>query len=171
MLPDLQPLTLRKPSHIPLNELPMNTQPDQLIFQEKQTGLRIFAVVMIIMGFIMYWAIGPEGSPMLIFVIVGLVCLVIASDLTIIADHPSQMLTLEYRSIFKLTRKEIPFAEISAIDMERSTTVHKHRRHTVYRIAVTLRDGQIVPFRSTFQRGGADEKQRQVDALRAFILG
>ncbi len=146
----------------------MNPEESQLIFYDKMKDARIVALIMLIVSVILFLLLGEDGWPVLIFGGLGLLLFLFISDLTMIADRPSQTLWLEYRSVLKTSVKEIPFAEIAEISVERSRRRKRGRTRIIYRILVTLQNGKTIPFRS-YYASVPNEKEKQVSALRAFI--
>lgn len=111
--------------------------------------------------------INQEGLPVFggIFTAVGLGLLLFSSVLTITANRMTRMLTLDYRSVFRHTRKQMPFDEIAGINVERSASP---KRGFTYRLTLLQKDGQIIPFQSTWSSGWK-AKERRAGQLREFL--
>lgn len=146
----------------------MNMDEIQLVLNDKATDSRIAGLGMLAISAIVFFIVGKDGWPVLMFSGLGLLIFLWISDLAIIASRPEQTLRLEYRSVMKTSVKEIPFAEISIIDVEQIKRRRRRRTYTFYRIVVTLKDGKVIPFRSYYS-SVSSEKEQQVNALRAFI--
>jgi hypothetical protein len=108
----------------------------------------------------------------LIFVLVGLAILLSTGSLTITADGVGRTLKLDYRSLLSARHKEIAFADISSIDVERHLGWNLSRLVNMYlytyRITAVLKDGSLVPFHSYYSSNSKQTLQR-ADQLRHFI--
>lgn len=81
-----------------------------------------------------------------IFAAFGVAFLLFSSVLTIIADRTTGTLQLEYRMALRRTCKQVPYAKIAGINVERAANP---KRGFTYRLTVLQKDGQIIPFRSS----------------------
>jgi hypothetical protein len=149
----------------------MDTNNSTLSLREYPFGLWI--VGLILLGTGGYFFNKTPGQLLVVVIIglIGLIPILTASVLTITADRASGMLTLQYRNVLFLgSKKEIPMAEISAIQVEMSHSSGSSRNSSgpSYRIVAVLKDGQIVPFRSYYS-GGESGKKKKAQQLRAFL--
>jgi hypothetical protein len=112
-------------------------------------------------GFALY-----QGGPLitLLFIAVGLGFLLLSSVLTVTADRVTRVLTLEYRSALRYSRKELHFNEIAGIGVQ---AVRGSKGGTNYRVVVKRNDDQLVPFRSSSSTGSGG-KERLASRLRNF---
>jgi len=94
--------------------------------------------------------------------------LLFSSTLTITADKITRTLQLEYRSLVQHNIKQINFGDIANVHVERNVSRNKGRTSYTYRVAITQRDGKIVPLRSYYS-SGSDGKQRLAGQLRDFM--
>lgn len=95
---------------------------------------------------------------------VGLLSFVLSYILTVTADKQTGMLTLDYRSVFHHSVKEIPINQIQSIFVSRS----RGSRSTTYCVEAILKSGERVPFRS-YSSSGSYKKQKWADQLRSFL--
>jgi len=102
----------------------------------------------------------------IIELVVGLVLILSGTIRVITADRTSRILTIHNGSLFKNSKMEIPFDEISAVQLEMNPS--RNSQGLTYRIVAIREDGQSVPFRSYFTNGSATLSQR-VNKLRAFL--
>ena len=116
------------------------------------------------------WSAGAANFIVLVVeVAIGLFFILFGSIVTISADRVTQMLTVSFRWLLRGSKKEIPFAEIAAIQLEMNTSGSRRSRGgPTYRIVVVRKDGQIVPSYSYFSSRSKD-KSRIVEKLRGFI--
>lgn len=99
----------------------------------------------------------------------GLLFLVLSYSLVVTADKTTGLLTLDYRSIFHHSTKEIPLSQISNIRVDRSRTrSSKGGSSTTYRVEAILSSGEVVPFRS-YHTGNLFKHQKWANELRAFL--
>ena len=104
----------------------------------------------------------------LIFVVVGLPFLLFSSILTIFADRNSRVLTLKYSSLLRRNSREISFDDIASVDVQSSISNDDGSTSYTYRVAVFLKDGNVVPLRSYYS-SGSRKKEERADQLRKFI--
>jgi len=146
----------------------MNNNDSQLVIRDTPMALWIVGVIFAGVGAFFFFLSRGEGYFLLIFFAIGLSILLFSSALTITADKLTRTLTLDYRSLLRHNIKEIPFDEIASISVQHSTSRRKGRTRHSYRVAATLKDGQVVPFRSYYS-SGSGSKEQQASQLRAFI--
>lgn len=113
------------------------------------------------------------GSTGFIFLLIESVAglLLLASGWVVIvhADRISQTMTVRTLALLHGSTKEIPFADIAAIQMELNPAASSHQRSSMtYRIAAVRKSGEHVPMSSFFNRGNKGKKQ-MVEKLRAFV--
>ena len=100
---------------------------------------------------------------------VGLLSFVLSYALTVTADKQTGMLTLDYRSVFHHSVKEIPLNQIQTIFVSSSTSrSSKGGRSTTYCVEALLKSGERVPFRA-YSSSGSFLKQRWANQLRTFL--
>ena len=100
---------------------------------------------------------------------VGLLFLIFTYALNVTADKQTGMLTLDYRSIFHHSVKEVPLNQIRSIHVDRSRTrSSKGGTSTTYRVEAILKNGEVVPFRS-YHTGNLFKHQKWANELRAFL--
>ena len=144
----------------------MDSQQSTLTIREYPFGLWIAGIFLVSAGIDLYLSTaGQVVIPGLIF-LAGLAFLSTATTLTVTADRPGQMLTLRYRALLWGSRKEVPLAEIAAIQVEMSRSGTSNG--ATYRVAVVRKDGEKIPFRSYFS-SGAGSKQKKAEQLRNFL--
>src|SRR5690348_13253284 len=126
----------------------MDNNDSQLVIRDTPIGLWLFGAVFAGMGAFFFFQAGRQAVFTLIFVAIGLGVLLFSSALTITADRLTRTLSLEYRSVLRHNIKQIPFDEIASISVERRTSRNKGRTSYTYRVVLTRKDGQVIPFRS-----------------------
>lgn len=142
----------------------MNRNDSQLVLHDIPIFLWVSSLILAGVGaFIIYKGVRAPAMG-LIFVAIGLSALLFSSALTITADRITRTLKLEYRSALRHTLKQVPFDEIDSFNVERSVS----RTRGTYRVVVTRKDGQVIPFRLYFSSGSRG-KERQAGQLRDFI--
>ena len=106
----------------------------------------------------------------LIPLLVGILFLVFNYGLTVTADKSTGILTLDYRSVFLHSVREIPLQNIQSIRVDSSTSQGRKRgsRNTTYRIEAVLKDDERIPFRSYYS-GNFIKYQNWANKLRAFL--
>ena len=106
----------------------------------------------------------------LVAMAIGLFILVFVYALTVTADKTTGNLTLNYRSVFLHSVREIPLSQIQTIRVDSSTSQGRKRgsRNTTYRVEAVLKNGEHVPFRSYFS-GNFLKAQKWASELRAFL--
>src|SRR5262245_41933806 len=95
--------------------------------------------------------------------LIGFLIIACASILTVTVDHNQGNLNLHYRSLFRLSTKVFPLSEISLVDV-----VEDDERERMYRMALILRSGEVVPFRWLYSVGKR-RKKRRAERIRAAI--
>lgn len=98
----------------------------------------------------------------------GLLFLIFSYSLIAIADKATGLLTLDYRSLFHHSTKEIPLGQIRNIRVDRSRTRSSKGGTTTYRVEAILTNGEVVPFRS-YHTGNLFKHQKWANELRAFL--
>jgi hypothetical protein len=99
----------------------------------------------------------------------GLFFLIFSYALTVTADKMTGKLTLDYRSIFHHSQKEIPLSQIRTIRVDSSRTrSRKGGTSTTYRVEAVLTNGEVVPFRS-YHTGNLFKHQKWANELRSFL--
>src|SRR5258706_1504946 len=146
----------------------MNTNDSQLVIRDSPISLWIFGLIFAGVGAFFFFQVGKDAAFTLIFVAIGLGVLLFSSTLTITADRITRTLTLEYRSLLRHAIKQIPFDEVASINVLRSVSHNKGHTSYTYRVVLTRKDGQVIPFRSYASSGSAG-KEQQATQLRAFI--
>lgn len=102
--------------------------------------------------------------------IIGVLITVFNYGLTVTADKGSGMLTLDYRSVFLHSVREIPLRDIQSIRVDSSTSQGRKRgsRNTSYRVEAVLKNNERIPFRSYYS-GNFIKYQDWANKLRAFL--
>lgn len=102
--------------------------------------------------------------------VIGVILLFFNYALTVTADKSRGMLTLDYRSVFLHSVKEIPLRDIQSIRVDSSTSQGRKRgsRSTTYRVEAVLNNNERVPFRSYYS-GNFINYQNWANKLRAFL--
>jgi hypothetical protein len=103
-----------------------------------------------------------------LFFLIGLGFLLFTSALKITADRITRMLALDYRSVLRHTQNQISFDNIAGINVERSLSSGRRGSQYTYRLAVLLKDEQVIPMRS-FSSSGWRKKEQRALQLREFI--
>lgn len=98
----------------------------------------------------------------------GLLFLVFTYALTVTADKQTGMLTLDYRSIFHHSVKEILLSQIQSVRVDSSRTRNRGRTSTTYRVEAILKNGETVPFRS-YHTSNMFKHQKWANELRTFL--
>lgn len=96
----------------------------------------------------------------------GVAMMLLYPNLTIIADRTTRTLRLEYRYLLFSDVRVIPFNDIENIHVQTNKTTRRGHTNTSRRIIATLKDGKIVPFRSSYGRVDAHQAAR----LQSFIM-
>ena len=147
----------------------MDPNDTQLILREYPFGTWIVGLILVLTGGYFYTKTPGQSLFVVILGLIGLVLLLTASVLTIIADRTSGLLTLRYRNVLFLgSKKEIPVSDISAIQVEMSQNNRRSSSGPSYRLVAIRKDGKNVPFRSYYS-GGATAKQKKAQQLRTFL--
>lgn len=151
----------------------MDTTDSQVVIKEGALGNYLMGgIFLVVAGFVAIVTTGEAWFFSGIMAIVALAMVLFSSSLTIIADRTTQTLTLAYRSLFNSNEKTFRFADIVSIDLAMSRRDYsanaRRRRKTTYRIEMTLKDGQVVPFRSYYS-SGLHDKQGKVNQLRTVL--
>jgi hypothetical protein len=95
----------------------------------------------------------------------GLAIFLTASVLTVTADRVTQTLTISHHSPLRAKQRELLFSQIDSIDLDYS---RGSRGGTTYRIVVTLKDGETIPFHS-YYNSGSGRMKKKVNRLRSFL--
>ncbi len=139
----------------------MNNQDLNLVMKEYPLISGFIGLVFLIIGIVFVPSMLNGLDPIVVLlvlatILIGLGLLSISSVLTITADRVTQVLTLDSRSLVKKHKREIPFSQIAAIELEMHSTragSTSGDNQPTYRIVVVMKDGQSVPFRSTYTSG------------------
>lgn len=142
----------------------MKQNDSQLVIRDIPIFQWILGVPFTIVGILVIDQGGPPAFGVF-FTAVGLGFLLFSSVLTITANRLTRLLTLDYRSIFRHTRKQMPFDEIAGINVERTASP---KRGFTYRLTLLQKDGQIIPFQSS-SSSGWKRKERRAVQLREFL--
>lgn len=149
-----------------------NHTDSQVVLKESALGNYLMAgTFLVVAGFVVFVSSGEAWFFSGIMGIVAIAMILFSSSLTVTADRTTQTLTLAYKSIFQQNEKTFHFSEIASLDLaisQRSRTSRGRRRRTNYRVEMTLKDGQVVPFRGYYS-GGRTDKQNMVNRLRAVL--
>lgn len=144
---------------------------------DHELKLRDYPIIGWILGFIgIGWGgylivMNPEARVSGLFMAGGgLLFLFLGYALTATADKQTGMLTLNYRSIFLHSVREIPFSQIESIRVDSSTSQGRKRgsRSTNYRVEVILKSGERIPFRTYFDNNFI-KHQKWASSLREFL--
>ncbi len=150
----------------------MSRQSDQLVFRDNTT-LRLFGGLFILAGALSFLWNSKTAFWILFsaaFFVIGLLAILLSSDLLITADRPTRTLWLRYNFLLFHTSCSIPFDDIADIQAQlaRGTFSRDYSRR-VYRLVAVLKDGRVMGFRPYFT---GDQKKTQVATrLREFITG
>ncbi len=143
----------------------METQ-SQLKIQDRPISFWIIGFVLAGTG-IFIFAVSPgEVFIPLLLVLIGLAMFLLTSSLTITADRIAYMVRLEYHSPLHSNTREITFADISSIDLERSRMRGSYGY--TYRIIIVLKDNNIVPLHSYYS-SASKQMAQEAEQLRSFI--
>jgi len=95
---------------------------------------------------------------------IALLILILSSVLTVTADASSGMLTISHFSPARRKVRNIPIREVASVYVEQTTSGSDNGPSTTYRVVITLKNGEIVPFRSYYSSGFAakGEKARKL---------
>jgi hypothetical protein len=145
----------------------MNCNDPQLVLRDVPIFLWLFGLIFGGVGLLILVQGGPPVMGGL-FLLVGLGFLLFTSALTITADRITRMLTLDYRSVFRHTQKQMSFDDIAGINVERSLSSGRKGSQYTYRLAVLRKDEQVIPMRS-FSSSGWRKKEKRALQLREFI--
>jgi hypothetical protein len=145
----------------------MGRNDSQLILRDVPIFLWIFGLIFGGAGLLILFQSGPAGIGSLFF-LVGLGFLLFTSMLTITADQNTRVLTLDYRSILRHKQKQVSFDEIAGINVERSLSSGRQGSQYTYRLAVLLKNEQVIPMRS-FSSSGWRKKEQRALQLRTFL--
>ncbi len=146
----------------------METQ-TELKIHDRPIALWIVGLVFLSAGiFILVETAGGQLLFSLIFGGVGLALLLLSNSLTITADRRGRMLKLDYRSLVNHSAKQIPFDNIARIELQRSASYSRGGTSYTYRVAAVLKDGSMVPFRSSYS-SGVGGKQKLANQINAFL--
>jgi hypothetical protein len=153
----------------------MNNQNSRLVMRDYPLFNWLAGIFFLILGayYIPFILQGPSAFNTVFIIIellVGLLLILWGTIVTIQADRQTQILSISSRSVLKGSKKEIAFADISAVQLEMSTSHNRSSRRSgpTYRIVVVCKDGQSIPFHSYYSSGTAS-KMKQVEKLRAFL--
>ncbi len=118
-------------------------------------------------GYAAYAFLKAPGQIVVIAVgagIFALICLT-ATILTVTADRIRGILTIRYTGLLIRKRREIPIAEIAAVELEQSRSSNSS---STYRIVVVTRNNERIPLRSYYS-GGFLMQQARAKRLRDFL--
>jgi hypothetical protein len=153
----------------------MNTQNSRLVFRDYPLFNCVVGIFFLVLAatYIPYLLKGASAANTIFVILevgIGLFLILWGSILTVIADRTTQILTIGSRSILRGSKKEIPFAEIDAVQLEMGALPRHSSRSSgpTYRIVVVRKDGQTIPFHSYYS-SGTGSKMKQVEKLRAFL--
>jgi hypothetical protein len=100
--------------------------------------------------------------------VIALLILLLSSVLIVKADKSSGILTITHLSPIRRKIKSISIREITSIQVEQTLSGSDNGASSTYRIVVTLKGGEIVPFRSYYSSGFA-AKGEKARKLRDFL--
>jgi hypothetical protein len=146
----------------------MNRNESQLVIRDFPILLWIFGLVFAGVGALILYDSRQALVPAMIFLAVGLGILLFTNALTINVDRGTRTLKLEFRSVLRHTIKQVSFDEIADINVERSRSHGRGGSGYTYKVIVTRKDGQVIPFHS-FSSSGWKKKERMAGRLRDFI--
>jgi hypothetical protein len=151
-----------------LNEGRMETKNDRLTIRDYPFLLWLIGLLALgfaVMAFIQKptQLIGP--------VIGGFIFLMVfltSSVMTVTADRTTSLLTVKHSSPLRCKVIEVPISDITAVELERSTSTTSGNYSSSYRIAFTTRDNQTIPLHSYYSNGSVSMQSRAT-RLREFL--
>lgn len=143
----------------------MQQNDSQLVIRDVPIFQWVFGILFAGVGTLV---IVQGGPPVVggIFAAIGVGFLLLSSVLTIIANRMTRTLKLDYRSALRHTWKQVPFDEITGVNVERR--VGGRKGGSTYRLTLLRKDGQVIPFRSSSSSGWRG-KERHAGRLREFL--
>jgi hypothetical protein len=141
----------------------MDTQNNTLTIREYPLGEWAFGLLMFaVAGFT---AIGARGdwSISLIAGVAGALFVIFANILVVQADRVSGLLTIRRMSLLRRYTREIPIANLAALQLESS-----QGSSSTYRIVVITKDNETIPFRTAYTSGTIG-KEAKAKKLREFL--
>ena len=152
----------------------MDDQNSRLNFRQYPIANWIIAIIFLALAVphLTDLSLGPGSFNFILLILevaIGLFLIFTGSIMIISADRITQILTFSYRSPLRGSKKEVSFAEIAGIQLERNISRGSSRRTgPTYRVVAVRKDGQSVPAYFFFSNTSKD-KDRIVEKLRAFI--
>ena len=144
----------------------MDTNQTRLSFREKPITLWIVGIIMLCLGVFFYFQHPTQLILPAIVAGIGLLILITASIVDVMADKVARTLTISRRSPLRKFSKTIPFDDIQGIQM--GTSVDDEDGTSTYRVEIALKDGSIVPLRSVYS-SGRSAKVKRIQQLSEFI--
>ncbi len=150
----------------------MSRKNDQLVFRDN-TSLRLFGGLFMLTTALLF-LFDQKTTPWILFdaafFVVGLLAVLLSSDLLITADGASRTLWLRYNFLLFHVSRNIAFDDIADIQAQLARgTFSRDFSRRVYRLVAVLKDGRVMGFRPYFT---GDQKKTQVATrLREFITG
>ncbi|MBM3153657.1 MAG: hypothetical protein FJZ96_15885, partial [Chloroflexi bacterium] len=138
---------------------------NRLVLHDRPAILWFFGLMAIGIGFALVFTARYDWFVSSGLFVLGAALLVLPAELTITADKAAGVLRLVHRSILGKRVREVGIGEIDSIRVERSQSSDGG---SVYRVAVYLKDGQSIPFRSYYS-SGYNSKAQQAGSLRDFL--
>jgi hypothetical protein len=141
----------------------MQTQNNILTIREYPLREWGFGLLMLVIAG--FTAVGASGdwSITLIAGVAGLLFIVVGTILEVQADRVRDTLTIRRTSLLRHSVREIPVANIAALQLEASPG-----SSSTYRIVVITKDDETIPFRTGYS-SGVSAKEGKARKLRAFL--
>jgi hypothetical protein len=146
----------------------MNNDPNQYSFREYPVPGLVFGLLFILGGFYLYW---KDGQWILLAIASGVTLLIIllSTVLTVHADRLTGTLNISRRGLLRNYHREIYLHEIQSVQLGTSVSHDEEgSTSTTYRVEIHLKDGSVVPLRSSYSSGRM-WKERKAKAFREFI--
>lgn len=146
----------------------MDYPPTQHILTERPW---LFWFMGVIFGGIGLWLLPFTPQPTskivaAIFLGVGLLLgVVLAATTHVSLDRNRRVLVLDYRYLYRRSRKEIPLDELASIEVERS---YSNDSGSTYRIIFVKHSGEVIPLHSYYSSGYLG-KQKTADKIRQAV--
>jgi hypothetical protein len=147
------------------NEAIMDNPNDTLTIRELPIVPWIVGVVLLATAG--FTGVGASGDWTITAIsgIIGLLFLGLSSILVVTADRRTGMLIIRRTSLFHRFVREIPIAEVAAVQLEAS---HSHDSSPTYRIIVLTKANETIPLRTAYSSGTAS-KEAKARKLREFL--
>jgi hypothetical protein len=137
-----------------LREAIVNQKNDKLVLRDIPFSLWLFGILSLVYGVYSYlqrpdqWVIAAIGAGIFLLI------LLLTSVLTVTADRATGTLTIQHSGLLHRKVREVPIADIAAVELERSySSGSRHNSSPAYRIVVVTKNNETIPFRSYYSSG------------------